>query len=169
MTYGDLNSSPTNWSNATSSRVLFFVATAKNQVIGCCALQIYSKRIAEVRTLAVHPNYQDKGVASKLVELCRDRAATAASKNLRHHQPNRLLRQPGLRDIPPRKDRHVLRTSTPLHRDRPKISVYPRPSAAYPLLPNRDRQGAARTLPHPNRNIIRRPMPPTPIPRRYSP
>jgi N-acetylglutamate synthase-like GNAT family acetyltransferase len=60
----------------------FFVATVKGQVIGCCALQIYSKRIAEVRTLAVHPDYQDKGVASKLVELCRDRARERGIKEI---------------------------------------------------------------------------------------
>ena len=52
----------------------FFVATCRGKVIGCCALQIYSKRIAEVRTLAVHPDFQDRGVASSLVELCRQRA-----------------------------------------------------------------------------------------------
>ncbi len=60
----------------------FFVATSKGEVIGCCALQIYSKRIAEVRTLAVHPDYQDKGVASRLVELCRDRARERGIKEI---------------------------------------------------------------------------------------
>jgi amino-acid N-acetyltransferase len=60
----------------------FFVATHKRDVIGCCALQIYSKRIAEVRTLAVHPDYQDKGVASRLVELCRDRARERGIKEI---------------------------------------------------------------------------------------
>jgi amino-acid N-acetyltransferase len=52
----------------------FFVAVVDGQVVGCCALQIYSKRIAEVRSLAVHPEYQDRGVASKLVESCTQRA-----------------------------------------------------------------------------------------------
>ena len=60
----------------------FFVATAKGEVIGCCALQIYSKRIAEVRTLAVHPDYQDHGIASKLVECCRQRAKQRGVKEL---------------------------------------------------------------------------------------
>jgi amino-acid N-acetyltransferase len=48
----------------------FFVATISGRVIGCCALQVYSKRIAEVRSLSVHPEFQDHGVASKLVEQC---------------------------------------------------------------------------------------------------
>lgn len=60
----------------------FFVATAKGEVIGCCALQIYSKRIAEVRTLAVHPDYQEHGVASKLVECCRQRAKERGIKEI---------------------------------------------------------------------------------------
>ena len=63
----------------------FFVATAKGEVIGCCALQIYSKRIAEVRTLAVHPDFQDHGIASKLVECCRQRAKQRRVKELFAH------------------------------------------------------------------------------------
>lgn len=46
----------------------FFVASAGGRLVGCCALQVYSKRLAEVRSLAVHPDFQDLGVASKLVE-----------------------------------------------------------------------------------------------------
>jgi amino-acid N-acetyltransferase len=52
----------------------FFVACVGGKLIGCCALQIYSKRLAEVRSLAVHPDFQDRGVASKLVEYCVRRA-----------------------------------------------------------------------------------------------
>ncbi len=48
----------------------FFVAQAGDELVGCCALQIYSKRIAEVRSLSVHPDFQDEGVASRLVECC---------------------------------------------------------------------------------------------------
>jgi amino-acid N-acetyltransferase len=52
----------------------FFVAVVGGQVVGCCALQIYSKRIAEVRSLAVHSDHQDRGIASRLVECCTQRA-----------------------------------------------------------------------------------------------
>ena len=52
----------------------FFVASSGGRLIGCCALQIYSKRLAEVRSLAVHPDFQDRGVASKLVQCCIKRA-----------------------------------------------------------------------------------------------
>ena len=60
----------------------FFVAIAGGKVVGCCALQIYSKRIAEVRSLAVHPEYRDRGIASKLVEQCRKRASERGIKEL---------------------------------------------------------------------------------------
>jgi amino-acid N-acetyltransferase len=52
----------------------FFVASSGGRLIGCCALQIYSKRLAEVRSLSVHPDFQDLGVASRLVQCCIQRA-----------------------------------------------------------------------------------------------
>lgn len=53
----------------------FFVAEAEaGRIIGCCALQIYSKRLAEVRTLAVHPEMAGKGVGKALVAACQQRA-----------------------------------------------------------------------------------------------
>ncbi len=60
----------------------FFVATAEGRVIGCCALQIYSKRLAEVRSLAVDAEFQKRGVASRLVELCKLRARGRGVKEL---------------------------------------------------------------------------------------
>jgi len=60
----------------------FFVALSKGTVIGCCSLQIYSKRIAEIRSLAVHPDFQDQRAASQLVELCRTRARDRGIKEI---------------------------------------------------------------------------------------
>src|SRR6266446_3831742 len=60
----------------------FFVACAGGRLVGCCALQIYSKRMAEVRNLAVHPDFQDRGVASKLVERCVERARARGIREL---------------------------------------------------------------------------------------
>lgn len=60
----------------------FFVAIVSGKPVGCCALQIYSKRIAEVRSLAVHPDFQDRGIASKLVEACKRRATERGIKEL---------------------------------------------------------------------------------------
>jgi N-acetylglutamate synthase-like GNAT family acetyltransferase len=52
----------------------FFIAEVSRKLVGCCALQVYSKRLAEVRSLAVDPEFQDLGIASKLVERCTERA-----------------------------------------------------------------------------------------------
>jgi len=60
----------------------FFVAAVGGRIVGCCALQIYSKRLAEVRSLAVHPNFQKRGVASRLVDLCKHRARARGVKEL---------------------------------------------------------------------------------------
>ena len=48
----------------------FFVALLDRKVVGCCALEIYSKRLAEVRSLAVTKKYQGNGIATQLVERC---------------------------------------------------------------------------------------------------
>jgi len=60
----------------------FFVATVAGRVIGCCALQVYSKRLAEVRSLAVHPDFQDRCVASRLVQCCIQRAKERGIREL---------------------------------------------------------------------------------------
>lgn len=48
----------------------FFVAVEDDEIMGCCALEIYSKRLAEVRSLAVSEKYRRSGVATHLVEKC---------------------------------------------------------------------------------------------------
>lgn len=52
----------------------FFIAVVKNKVIGCCALQVYSKRMAEIRSLAVDQHFQGRGIASRLIDACIARA-----------------------------------------------------------------------------------------------
>jgi amino-acid N-acetyltransferase len=60
----------------------FFVARSGDHIIGCCALQIYSKRLAEVRSLSVHPDFQYLGVASRLVRRCIQRATERGIREL---------------------------------------------------------------------------------------
>ena len=60
----------------------FFVARVGGKLVGCCALQVYSKRLAEVRSLAVHPDFQDRGLASDLVERCTQRARERGVREL---------------------------------------------------------------------------------------
>ncbi len=48
----------------------FFVCVEKNQVIGCVSLEVYSPKLAEVRSLVVDESHQRKGIGSLLVRAC---------------------------------------------------------------------------------------------------
>lgn len=53
----------------------FFVAkNNKGEIAGCCALEEYSKRLSEIRSLVVKPDFQHKGIAKKLIQSCLKRA-----------------------------------------------------------------------------------------------
>jgi N-acetylglutamate synthase-like GNAT family acetyltransferase len=52
----------------------FFVAELRGQIVGCAALEVYSPKLAEVRSLAVSPLVQGMGVGRKLVDACVQRA-----------------------------------------------------------------------------------------------
>jgi amino-acid N-acetyltransferase len=53
----------------------FFVAEEDGVVIGCCSLEIYNRKLAEIRSLAVALERQRKGVATDLIERCVAEAA----------------------------------------------------------------------------------------------
>ncbi len=48
----------------------FFVYIEQQKIVGCCALEIYSQKLAELRSLVVLPAYQNKGIGSKLIIMC---------------------------------------------------------------------------------------------------
>lgn len=52
----------------------FFVAELDGQIVGCAALEVYSPKLAEVRSLAVSPLAQGLGIGKKLVQSCLERA-----------------------------------------------------------------------------------------------
>lgn len=58
----------------------FFVAKQGNKIVGCCACEIFYKpgeenpRLAEIRSLAVHPDFQKQRIGGRLIELCLERA-----------------------------------------------------------------------------------------------
>ncbi|MEZ5362164.1 MAG: GNAT family N-acetyltransferase [Bryobacterales bacterium] len=60
----------------------FFVAEMDGRIVGCCALQIYSQRLAEVRSLAVAPELTRSGIGSRLVEACKQRAKERGVKQV---------------------------------------------------------------------------------------
>ncbi len=51
-----------------------FVAEAGQEFVGFSALEIYSPKLAEIRSLFVLPNWQGRGVGRRLVNACLDLA-----------------------------------------------------------------------------------------------
>lgn len=51
-----------------------FVAVAGERIVGFAALEIYSKKLAEVRSLCVSREFQRHGIGRRLVEACVGRA-----------------------------------------------------------------------------------------------
>jgi N-acetylglutamate synthase-like GNAT family acetyltransferase len=51
-----------------------FIAVAHDKILGFAALEIYSAKLAELRSLAVSPQHQGQGIGKALVQACLDRA-----------------------------------------------------------------------------------------------
>ncbi len=51
-----------------------FLAEMNGAIVGCAALEIYSSKLAEVRSLSVRTDLQGKGVGKLLVQACIDLA-----------------------------------------------------------------------------------------------
>jgi N-acetylglutamate synthase-like GNAT family acetyltransferase len=52
----------------------YFVAELNGKIVGCVALEIYSKKLCEIRSLAVSTEAQGLGVGKQLVQACLGRA-----------------------------------------------------------------------------------------------
>lgn len=48
----------------------FFVAVENGKIVGCAALEVYSQRMAEVRSVAVEHDSQNKGTGAALIDAC---------------------------------------------------------------------------------------------------
>jgi amino-acid N-acetyltransferase len=48
----------------------FVVADEKGKIVGCCALEIYSPKIAEIRALAVEEKYRSYSIGRTLIDKC---------------------------------------------------------------------------------------------------
>jgi amino-acid N-acetyltransferase len=46
----------------------FWVAEENGEVVGCCCLEVYSKKIAEIRSVAVKADSQSRGHGTELVQ-----------------------------------------------------------------------------------------------------
>jgi len=60
----------------------FFVAEFEGRVVACCALDVYSKRLAEIRSLAVDPDHSRLGVGRLLVQACQRKARELGVRQL---------------------------------------------------------------------------------------
>ena len=53
----------------------FFIARQDGRLVGCAALEIYSQKLCEIRSLAVDPSAQGSGIGKGLVSACVELAA----------------------------------------------------------------------------------------------
>lgn len=51
-----------------------FVAVSGDSIVGFAAVEIYSRKLAEIQALAVAPAFQRQGIGHHLVQLCVERA-----------------------------------------------------------------------------------------------
>lgn len=58
------------------------ILTPDVQVIGACRLHFPDPKTAQIRTMAVHPDWQGKGLGRFLVEYMEDKAREAGAANL---------------------------------------------------------------------------------------
>lgn len=54
----------------------------KGKIIGCIALHIVWEDLAEIKSLAVQPDYQKKGIGTKLVKKCLQQAKSLGVKKV---------------------------------------------------------------------------------------
>lgn len=55
----------------------FFVAEENNKIVGCCSLEKYSLKLAEIRSLVVLKEFRNKGIGTKLIKRCIKEAKVA--------------------------------------------------------------------------------------------
>ena len=48
----------------------FWAAEEEGQLVACCSLEVYNRKLAEVRSLSVRPDRRRQGVASALIAHC---------------------------------------------------------------------------------------------------
>lgn len=51
-----------------------FIAESDGRIVGFAALEIYSPKMSEIRSLAVSPDFRGAGIGKRLVEKCVERA-----------------------------------------------------------------------------------------------
>ncbi|MBN8551115.1 MAG: GNAT family N-acetyltransferase [Deltaproteobacteria bacterium] len=57
-----------------------WVVDQAGQIVGCATLEVYSPKIAEIRSVAVHPDFQKNGLGAQLVNAA---VAEGRKRNIR--------------------------------------------------------------------------------------
>lgn len=52
----------------------FFVWDDKRKIVGCCSLEVYSQKLAEIRSLVVLTQFQNQGIGDTLIRRCLEEA-----------------------------------------------------------------------------------------------
>ena len=52
----------------------FYVYEKEDFVVGCCSLEIYNRKLAEIRSLVVTPQHRNQGIAKELIRKCMEEA-----------------------------------------------------------------------------------------------
>lgn len=60
----------------------FWVSEDKGKIIGCAALHISWDDLAEIKSLAVHKKYQDRGIGRELISACLNEAIPLGAKKI---------------------------------------------------------------------------------------
>lgn len=60
----------------------FWVYTEKRKILGCCALHLSWKDLAEIKSLVVEESFQNKGIGSALIEVSLKEAKEFAVKEV---------------------------------------------------------------------------------------
>jgi len=60
----------------------YWVAEENNRIVGCCALHVSWLDLAEIKSLAVAKNKQNKGLGTNLVNACLNEAKSLGAKRI---------------------------------------------------------------------------------------
>lgn len=60
----------------------YYVYLENGNVIGCVALHVYDKDLAEIKSLAVKDDYQNRGISKKLIQKCFEEGTMLGLKKL---------------------------------------------------------------------------------------
>lgn len=60
----------------------FWVFEERGKVVGCCALHVAWDDLAEIKSLAVEPRFQKRGIGTELVLACIDEAKLLGAKKI---------------------------------------------------------------------------------------